>query len=121
MKQILIVDELPMNLNTYRNCHYYKSNNEKIKWEHKIREIVMEQDIKPMLTADATMVFYFKGKRRRDADNYAACAKFIFDGLVKCGILDDDSFDYIPSLTVKFGGYVTNASHIKIELKGELK
>jgi Holliday junction resolvase RusA-like endonuclease len=120
MKQTLIVDELPMNLNVYRNCHYYKSNNEKIKWEHKMKALVEEQDIKPVKRAVVRFTFYFKGKRRRDPDNYAACAKFIFDGLVKANILQDDNFDFIPSFIVKFGGYLQKReSYIKIDLVGE--
>lgn len=37
--------------------------------------------------------YYFKTKIRHDPDNYSG--KAILDGLVKCGIIQDDSFDNI--------------------------
>lgn len=121
MKQILIVDEFPMNLNTYRNAHHYKKNKEKVYFEAKVRQWVMEQDIKPMVSADVTFTFFFSRNVRRDLDNYAACAKPILDGLVKCGILEDDNVNYIKKFHVEYGGLMKDNQHIKIELKGELK
>lgn len=36
---------------------------------------------------------YRKEKRRRDPDNYSG--KFLLDGLVRAGVLQDDSFSHI--------------------------
>ena len=47
----------------------------------------------PIARARVTLHYYFKDKRRRDPDNYSG--KFILDGLVKAGILIDDSFAVI--------------------------
>ena len=41
--------------------------------------------------AMSQLTFYFKTKRRRDADNLLASCKAYFDGLVDAGILADDS------------------------------
>lgn len=40
-----------------------------------------------------TLTYHFKDKRRRDPDNYSG--KMILDGLVRAGIIVDDSFDCI--------------------------
>lgn len=40
-----------------------------------------------------TLHYFFKDNRRRDPDNYSG--KFILDGLVRAGILQDDSFAVI--------------------------
>lgn len=40
--------------------------------------------------ADASVVFYFPTKRRRDAPNFAAMLKPAWDGFVRAGILQDD-------------------------------
>ena len=40
-----------------------------------------------------TIKYYFKTRVRHDPDNYSG--KFILDGLVKAGILQDDSFNNI--------------------------
>lgn len=40
--------------------------------------------------ARAQLTFYFRDRRRRDADNLLASAKQIFDGLTDAGVLDDD-------------------------------
>ena len=47
---------------------------------------------KPIEKASVTITFYFKDKRRHDADNYQ---KFLLDGLVKAGIIVDDDFEHI--------------------------
>lgn len=47
----------------------------------------------PLEKAKVTLHYYFKDKRRRDPDNYSG--KFILDGLVRAGILQDDSFSVI--------------------------
>lgn len=47
----------------------------------------------PIARAKVTLHYHFKDKRRRDPDNYSG--KFILDGLVRAGILQDDSFAVI--------------------------
>lgn len=47
----------------------------------------------PFKKSVVTITYYFKDKRRRDPDNYSG--KMILDGLVRTGILQDDSFNNI--------------------------
>ena len=48
---------------------------------------------KPLEKAVVTLTYFFGNKIRRDPDNYSG--KFILDGLVKAGIIADDSFGNI--------------------------
>lgn len=47
----------------------------------------------PLEHASVTLVYCFGDNRRRDPDNYSG--KMILDGLVKAGIIRDDSFERI--------------------------
>jgi Holliday junction resolvase RusA-like endonuclease len=49
----------------------------------------------------ATIVWYAKDKRR-DPDNVMAGQKFIFDGLVKSGIIPNDTWRYVKGITHRF-------------------
>lgn len=42
-----------------------------------------------------------KGARSRDCSNYSYAAKIIEDGLVRCGILEDDSDKYVRGFSIK--------------------
>lgn len=104
MTQTIRINNMPPNLNKYRNMHHYQLDKAKKEWAQIIGWIVKEQKIKPMERIHQTYEFWFKDKREHDPDNYACCAKFINDGLVDAGILPRDNFDHIPTLTVKQGG-----------------
>ena len=47
----------------------------------------------PIARAILTLTYHFADRRRRDPDNYSG--KMILDGLVRVGILLDDSFDNV--------------------------
>ena len=102
--QTLRVDNMPPNLNVYRNMHYRDLNKQKKQWEAIVRVLVRTQKIQPMSKIRQRYEFWFKDAREHDPDNYACCAKFINDGLVSAGILPRDNFNHIPSLTVEQGG-----------------
>lgn len=46
-----------------------------------------------------TVTYFFRGMRRRDFDNYTP--KFILDGLVAAGVLEDDSQREVASVTTE--------------------
>ena len=93
-----------MSLNVYRNAHYYQLNKEKETWEQIVSVAVHTQKIKPIERCKVTFEFWFKDKRRHDPDNYSASAKFLLDGMVKAGVLEDDNFNVIEELSLKQGG-----------------
>jgi hypothetical protein len=105
MNQVLRIDgELPPDLNKFRNMHYQKKNKLKVMWSQRIAALVEEQGIQPMTKIHMRYEFWFKTRGERDPDNFIACAKFINDGLVDCGVLLRDNFNVIVSLTVNQGG-----------------
>lgn len=117
MIQTLRIEGIPMNLNTYRNAHYHLLDKEKKLWEQAVMIAVKQQGIRPLERCKVTMEFFFKDKRRHDPDNYACCAKFILDGMVKAEILTDDNFEVIEQLAVRQGG-IDKKPHIMITIEG---
>jgi Holliday junction resolvase RusA-like endonuclease len=95
--------------------HFQNIAKEKLEWERIVGWCVKEQKIEPVEKANITYEFWFKDKKRRDPDNYAASAKMLQDGLVKAGILPDDNFNHVPELTIKQGG-ISKQPYILIHL-----
>lgn len=114
--QTLRIEGIPMSLNVYRNAHYYQLNKEKETWERIVAVSVKEQKIKKVDRCRITFEFYFKDKRKHDPDNYSASAKFLLDGMVKAGVLDDDNFSVIEELSLKQGG-INKKPYILIHLE----
>lgn len=108
MTQTLRINNMPPNLNVYRNMHFRELDKQKKEWESIVGWIVKEQKIQPVERIRQTYEFWFKTKIEHDPDNFACCAKFINDGLVKAGILPRDNFNHIESLTIKQGGFSKN-------------
>lgn len=54
--------------------------------------------------------------RRRDMDNVAFAKKFILDGLVRAGVIKDDTPRYIGSLTDRFA-YDSRHPRIEVEVR----
>lgn len=105
MAQTIRINNIPPNLNVYRNMHFQKLDKEKKEWAQIVKMIVREQKIQPMERIHQVYEFFFKDRREHDPDNYSACAKFLNDGLVDAGILPRDNFDHIVTLTIKQGGF----------------
>jgi hypothetical protein len=116
MNQILKVNNIPPNLNIYRNMHHYALDKAKKEWEQIVGWLVKEQRIKPVSHIRQTYEFWFKDKREHDPDNYACCAKFINDGLVSAGVLPRDNFDHIKEFTVRQGG-VSKQPYILVHME----
>ena len=52
----------------------------------------------PLVKANVRIILHWHGKHRRDPDNQGGLMKGVLDGLVKGGVLADDSFDEIQEL-----------------------
>ncbi len=71
----------------------YNYNAIKKQWQLLIKAICKPLPPNPISKSIVTLVYYFKNRIRRDPDNYSG--KLVLDGLVRAGILADDSFDCI--------------------------
>lgn len=93
-----------INLNIYRNLHYRESNLLKIRYKELAwKELESDEDVFQSLIGTLyrlrlTFTLVHDDKRKRDRSN-ALCIheKFFCDALVECGILMDDTDDYIES------------------------
>ena len=75
----------------------------KKRWAQLIALTCRPKPPKPLKSAVVRITYHFPDKRRRDPDNYSG--KMILDGLVRAGIIADDSFTAIDlQLTATFGG-----------------
>lgn len=86
-----IIPLIPPSINQFiGRTNIWEYQNKKREW----KEICsfLRKPTKPIEKAKVTITFYFKDKRRHDADNYL---KFLLDGLVTAGIIKDDDFNHI--------------------------
>ena len=92
-----IIDEIPPSNNKFKgrkNCYEYREL--KKYWEALVYYKCRPIPKKPLENQLVRITYYFPTKIRHDPDNYNGV--FILDGLVKAGILKDDSFDCITLL-----------------------
>lgn len=69
---------------------------EKKIWQDLVAMCCHPRPEKPVEHAQVILTYFFPDKRRRDPDNYSG--KMVLDGLVRAGILVDDSFSHIDLL-----------------------
>lgn len=118
MKQTMKISPIPPSLNVYRNMNKYLLNRLKVEWSAIMSNEIRRQGIVPVTKpVNVTMSMYFNRRSRHDADNYACTAKFLFDPLVAGGILKDDSFEFIPSLLVRQGGFIKGEQYLIMEIE----
>lgn len=105
---ILNIFDVPPSLNQWSRMHWSKAAKIKKQWENDIfysTRVVKQVDEKvckkmPYKQAKIKITYYFKTKHRHDKDNYTP--KFILDGLVKAGIILDDSDKIIGQTEIIF-------------------
>lgn len=94
MRYVYVIPKIPPSNNQYigqnKRWQYQEAKKE---WADTIGWLCRPKPPYPLNRAKVTLVYYFKDRRRRDPDNYSG--KFILDGLVRAGILEDDSFDNV--------------------------
>ena len=93
-----------LNLNSYRNWKYHLNNDLKIQFKEAIHSSLAALDtIKGPIRIVYT--FYYPDSRRRDLDNsQAVIAKFTQDALVEEGIIPDDDYTIVRSISGRYGG-----------------
>ena len=99
MNMTIVINEIPPSNNKFmgkgsvkNHAHDYQQR--KKYWAWLIMAAVgRNKPKKPIKRASVTITYYFPNLIRRDPDNYSG--KFINDGLVNAGILEDDSFNNV--------------------------
>ena len=91
-----------LNLNTYRNLHYHVNNDLKVLISEYIKDFVLILPIHEPVKID--YIIYPGSKRRMDLDNMVVIAKYVQDGLVSAGILEDDDYEHIVNISFQVAG-----------------
>jgi Holliday junction resolvase RusA-like endonuclease len=88
------IPHLPKSLNHYAGReNQWAYRNEKKEWEMLVLAYCRPVPPQPLFGVVVRLTYYFPTNSRHDPDNYAG--KMINDGLVRAGILLDDSFKCI--------------------------
>lgn len=89
-----VIPEIPPSNNKYigrENRWEYQA--EKKRWAQLVALFCLPRPREPIKHAAVKLVYHFSDNRRRDPDNYSG--KMLLDGLVRAGIIADDSFTCI--------------------------
>lgn len=93
MLKYKIPDIPPSNNKFIGRENRWEYQNVKKEWARIIAMCCCPKPSEPLKRAVVRIVYHFRDNRRRDPDNYSG--KMLLDGLVRAGILADDSFSCI--------------------------
>lgn len=90
-------------LNDYYKSNFQSANNLKQAWKDFIKWRLYELGLHGRMIKKCRITYttYFKIDRRHDLDNISP--KFILDGFVDAGLLEDDDYKHLECLTIKCG------------------
>ncbi len=77
----------------------YAAAAQKKKYTDIVATEIMVQTERPHFSAISLDITWIETKKKRDPDNVFAAAKFLMDGIVAAGIIDDDDRDHVASIT----------------------
>jgi Holliday junction resolvase RusA-like endonuclease len=99
-----IRNPIPPSLNTWMIMPRFKMNGQKQAWKEFGNWLVEYYGYqnKKIDKCKIVIEYFFDSKRRHDADNYTP--KNLFDSFTVSGLLVDDDFNHVESLTIK-GNY----------------
>lgn len=107
--------ENALNLNWYRNAHYFKLNKAKKLYKEAMRNQILG------LPKFKTLIIHYKYFLRQKSDTgniHSILEKFFLDGLVELGVLEDDNCEIVTKDSKEFCGYNREDPHCIIELRG---
>jgi len=99
-----IVSPIPPSLNTWMIMPRFQMNAQKQSWKDFGNWVVTYHNFenKKLDKCKIIIEYFFGTKHRHDADNFTP--KNLFDSFTVSGLLVDDDFDHVESLTIK-GNY----------------
>lgn len=88
--------------NDMLRIHYKKSYKYRELWKERVISLIEKANIKKLKTPILVEALYIKNKNKAlDYDSSVSCLKYILDGLVKSGIINDDNLKHIPHIMTK--------------------
>lgn len=95
--------DYPLNLNWYRNAHYFALNDSKIAFKELVEPFLRQ--IRPFTKVTIKYTVYAPNKRKFDISNVCSIVdKYFSDALVELGKLEDDSYEFLSMVQYQFGG-----------------
>ena len=100
-KKFPIKSPIPPSLNQWMVMKRYQMNHLKQVWKEFGNWMVKQNKLenKKLDKCRIVVEYFFGDKRKRDADNYTP--KNLFDSFTVSGLLIDDDFNHVQSLTIK--------------------
>lgn len=85
------IPAIPPSMNKYKGRkNEWEYRKDKQIWEQMVSVYCRPRPARPVEKCKLTLTYFFPTKIRHDPNNYDG--QFITDGLVKCGVIADDSF-----------------------------
>jgi len=120
--QSIVIDIRFPSLNDYTKANRgnkYGGNKIKQEFTDAVQWACKEQKVKPVVNP-CKIFFKWYDDGRRDPDNIAFAKKFILDGMVKAGVLKNDTWRYIRGFTDDFVKCKKVDARVEIMIKEEL-
>jgi len=114
-KKIPIDKPIPPSLNQWMVMPRHQMNSVKQIWKDFGVWLVKRDGLenKKVDLCSITIEYFFPDKRKRDADNYTP--KNLFDSFTVAGLLIDDNFNHVQSLTI-MGNYCKECPRTEINI-----
>jgi hypothetical protein len=97
-----------LNLNVYRNLHYRSLTALKHKFQNNGKKLLKTEGIPPLGRIQLQYRVFAKTKREFDVANICSIVdKFFCDTLTHAGIIEDDNWKFLDSVSFGFGGFDT--------------
>lgn len=111
-----ITNPIPPSLNTWMIMPRFKMNAQKQAWKEFGSWLVKYYGLenKKIDKCNIIIEYFFDSKRRHDSDNYTP--KNLFDSFTVSGLLVDDDFNHVESLTIK-GNYSKDNPRTEIRIR----
>lgn len=104
-----------LNLNVYRNLHFYKLNFQKKAFHDFVKPLL--SGLPPMEVISLHYQINPKGGSRLDTMNVGSIVdKFFSDALVLCGIVPDDDYKHVVRNDFEFGSLCPNDPHVLVTI-----
>lgn len=93
---------VPINLNWYRNAHFFSLNDAK---KNFLEQIKPQLNIPKFNKIHIRYKLWMRTAHKSDVANFCSIVdKFFCDALTHCEIIPDDNFEHIPGVIYEFGG-----------------